>query len=136
MPETPIRLDIEPLQKALAQLQSGIESSQKEPSSEIIRDGVIQRFEYTIDLCWKALQRYLVHIAQVQESTLRTKKDLFREAARKGLIADAEAWIGYYEARNQTSHGYNTTSALSVYGSALQFPPAAEALLEELRKCC
>ncbi|MHB1756764.1 MAG: nucleotidyltransferase substrate binding protein [Leptospirillum sp.] len=86
-------LNLEPLEKAIDQLKSGIRQSNDNPHSEIIRDGVIQRFEYTMDLSWKLLQRYLKHIAQIDESAIRTKNDLFREAARLRVFSSAEACL-------------------------------------------
>ena len=84
-------LNLEPLEKAIEQLKSGIKQSNADPHNELLRDGVIQRFEYTMDLSWKLLQRYLKHIAQIDESAIRTKNDLFREAARLRIIASAAA---------------------------------------------
>jgi len=128
-------LNLDPLEKALTSLKEGIEASRKRPADDLARDGVIQRFEYTMDLCWKLLQRYLKEIAQMDESVLRTKKDLFREGAKRGLLGKAEDWIAYYEARNETSHTYNARIAGAVYGKAVAFPADAERLLSELRKC-
>lgn len=44
------------------------------------------------------LQRYLKTIAQVEESNILSKKDIFREVAHLRLITDAELWIGHYNA--------------------------------------
>ena len=126
-------LNLEPLEKAIEQLRSGIKQSQADPDNELLRDGVIQRFEYTMDLSWKMIQRYLKHIAQVEESAIRTKKDLFREAGRLRLITNVEAWFGYYEARNETSHTYDPPIAESVFKQAEMFLPDATRLLEALK---
>ena len=126
-------LNLEPLEKAISQLKSGIEQSRTVSDNDLLRDGVIQRFEYTMDLSWKMIQRYLKHIVQVDESVLRTKKDLFREAARLRLITNVEAWFGYYESRNETSHIYDSRIAESVFAQAELFLPDAIRLLEELK---
>ncbi|MHB8370665.1 MAG: nucleotidyltransferase substrate binding protein [Leptospirales bacterium] len=126
-------LNLEPLEKAIDQLKSGIRQSSDNPHSEIIRDGVIQRFEYTMDLSWKLLQRYLKHIAQIDESAIRTKNDLFREAARLRIVSSAEAWIGHYEARNETSHTYDSETAQRVFERAKLFLLDAISLLETLK---
>jgi nucleotidyltransferase substrate binding protein (TIGR01987 family) len=126
-------LNLEPLENALRQLEEGLKKAQLDLTDELHRDGVIQRFEYSMDLAWKNIQRYLKVIAQIDEAAIRTKKDLFREAARLKLIADAEAWIQHYEARNETSHGYDQKIAIVVFERAAIFLPDAKALLESLR---
>ena len=126
-------LNLEPLEKVIAQLHVGIAQSKGDPDNDLLRDGVIQRFEYTMDLSWKMIQRYLKHIAQVEESAIRTKKDLFREAGRLRLISNVEAWFGYYEARNETSHTYDPQIAESVFEQAELFLPDAISLLEKLK---
>ncbi len=126
-------LSLEALKKALPQLEKGIEQAGLNPGDELMRDGVIQRFEYSMDICWKTIQRYLKTVAGVQDSAIRSKKDLFREAARLALIQSAEAWIGHYEARNVTSHSYNARMAQQVFERAQLFLVDAKSLLAELQ---
>lgn len=126
-------ISFEPLEKAMKQLEAGISQSSSDPLNDLMRDGVIQRFEFTMDLCWKLLQRYLKEVVQVDEASIRSKKDLFREAARIKIIADAEAWIGHYEARNETSHVYDTERAEKVFNRVPQFFEDAKHLLEQLK---
>jgi nucleotidyltransferase substrate binding protein (TIGR01987 family) len=126
------QLNLDPLKKALQQLEAGLKEVKNTPADELRRDGVIQRFEYSMDLAWKSIQRYLKVIAQADEATIRTKKDLFREAARLKLIASAEDWIAHYEARNETTHVYNMATAVAVFERASLFLPDAKALVESL----
>jgi len=122
-------LNLYPLEKALIQLELGINRAEQNTNDELLRDGVIQRFEYTIDLSWKFLQRYLKVDLQIDESSIRSKKDIFREASRLKLIEDAERWITHYEARNSTSHEYNQEVAKAVYSQVLLFLPDVKKLL-------
>lgn len=126
-------LNLEPLEKAVSQLKRGLIQIEADPGNELMRDGVIQRFEYNMDLSWKFIQRYLKDIAQVDEVSIRSKKDLFREAAKLKLISDAEAWIGHYEARNLTSHVYDETTAQAVFERAELFLSDVVELLNNLR---
>ena len=126
-------LELEPLEKAIIQLETGIKYKEGNPSDDLLRDGVIQRFEYTMDLAWKFLQRYLKIDLQVDELVIRSKKDLFREAARLQVLDDAERWIVHYEARNATSHNYNQKIANRVYAQAKLFLPDVKKLMEMLK---
>lgn len=120
------------LQSALQTLEEGLDQAEATPANLLLRDGVIQRFEYSVDLCWKLLLRYLHHVAQVPESDIRTKRDIFREGARLGLLADPQAWFEYYDARNMTSHSYDSSVASGIYVLARPFSRDAHALLEAL----
>ena len=60
------------------------------------------------------------------------KRDLYREAAARGLIDDPTAWFGYQAARNETSHTYNAAKAREVHASGVSFADDAERLLRRL----
>ena len=53
------KLDLTSLKKALSSLQKAIERYGREPEDEEVRDSVIQRFEYSYELCWKILNKEL-----------------------------------------------------------------------------
>lgn len=108
------RLNLSALTLAIAQLEKGLGEFELHPDSELMRDGVIQRFQYTMDLAWKRMQWYS-KLIQLDETTIRSKNDLFREMARVRLIKSAEAWIGHYAARNETSHDYDLEKAEAVF---------------------
>jgi len=72
-------IEIGSLEKAILQLESGIKEAQQNLKSEIIRDGVIQRFEYTMDLAWKLMQRYKVDIIDWQSISDDFKKIIERD---------------------------------------------------------
>ena len=130
-----MKLDLSSLQKALSSLQKAIHRAEKNRQDEEVRDGVIQRFEYTYELSWKMLKRQLE-----QESSTPglidqlSFRDLLRDAAEKGILTDIEPWFVYREQRNITSHAYNANKAKSVYMTALDFVKDAELLLQSLEK--
>lgn len=128
-----MKIELTPLEKATAALQRGVTRATAFPEDEELRDAVIQRFEFTMDLSWKMIQRFLKNI-DIPDSEIRTKRDLFREAARIGLIGPPEKWFAYYEARNATSHTYNAEIAWQVFKKALEFSDDVQLLLNELKK--
>ena len=50
-------LDISPLVNAVARLREGLERHRREPQDEQLRDGLIQRFEFTYELSHRMLWR-------------------------------------------------------------------------------
>ena len=53
------RLDIRSLEKAVDRLQEGLDRYRRDTTDTQIRDGLIQRFEFTYELSHKMLKRYL-----------------------------------------------------------------------------
>lgn len=120
-------LILNPLADALKSLEKAL----AQPLDEFTRDASIQRFEYTFELCWKMIKRYLKENINLPEGSLR---DLFRQAAQQKLIASPGPWFEYQTARNLTSHTYNEMTADEVYEIAKSFAPEARKLLENLHK--
>lgn len=121
-------LDLSSFEKALFSLEKAL----KKPKDEFVRDAVIQRFEYTYELAWKMLKRYLVMTEGAETINPLAKKDLFRLAAEKSLIEEVNHWFQYYHARNETSHTYNESRAEEVYEAAEGFLKDAKTLLAVL----
>lgn len=127
------RLSVEALEKAIVRLEEGFSEAERYPELLTVRDGVIQRFEIAMDLSWKLMQRALKDIYQVNEGTLFSKKDIFRQAAKYHLLEDTETWFGHYDARNKTSHIYDSEEAARAFERARAFLVDAKLTLERLR---
>ena len=129
-----MNLNISSLEKAIASLEKAILRAKKNPVDEEVRDSVIQRFEYTYELCWKMLRRRL-ELDSPSPTTISSLgfKDLIREGAQFGLIQNPEAWFEYRRQRNITSHTYHEEKAISVYQTALVFLEDAQKLLSALQ---
>ena len=93
---------VENLRKAVDRLSEGILELQANESS-IVRDGVIQRFEFTTELAWKATREYLMDQGFVD---INSPKTVMKEAFSFGLITDDKIWIQILNDRNLTSHIY------------------------------
>ena len=113
------------LKKAVATLEDVF----AQPYTVYIRDATIQRFEYTYEIAWKLIQRILEKQFDIVASNL-PRKQLFKEAAKYGLIDDVEQWFAFREARNLTVHAYDETNADIVYQEAKKFLIAAKQLLK------
>jgi len=118
-------LILTPLIAATQSLALAIE----QPKNEFIRDAVIQRFEYTYELCWKFIKRDLTEDLGSEAINMLSRRDLFRTAADRGLIDDPVPWFAFHKARNETSHTYNKNTAELTYTTALEFLPRAQALV-------
>ena len=93
---------VENLRKAVERLSEGILELQANQSS-IVRDGIIQRFEFTTELAWKAAREYLMDQGFVD---INSPKSVMKEAFSYGLITDDKIWVQLLNDRNLTSHIY------------------------------
>ena len=100
------------LQRAtFAQALRRLEDALAQPDSEFIRDAIIQCFEFTFEMGWKTLFRYL---ALKGERIAAKAWDVLPAAFEARLIEDADAWMQLREYRNDTSHEYDQDKAAQV----------------------
>lgn len=114
-------LDLSSLRKAVGSLERAInvanaiiEGAVDTDQEKVIRAGVIQNFEFTYELCWKFIKRWLEENAGGSAVDGLTMKELFRLVAEKQLIKDVEAWFEYHKQRNKTAHTYNENTAENI----------------------
>ncbi|MCX6360078.1 MAG: nucleotidyltransferase substrate binding protein [Armatimonadetes bacterium] len=126
-------LDYTALRKALASLDRAMVRLVQAPSDEEVRDSVVQRFEYTYELCWKMLRRRMMaEAADPGEVGGMSYRELIRKGADRGFVADPTAWMLYRELRNLSSHTYDEAKAEEVSRSMPAFQRDAVALLAAL----
>ena len=75
---------------------------------EMIKEGLIQRFEYTHELAWNVMKDFF---EQEGNTTLMGSRSATREAFKKGIITDGENWMDMISSRNLTTHTYNEVVA-------------------------
>ncbi|OHB76524.1 MAG: nucleotidyltransferase [Planctomycetes bacterium RBG_16_55_9] len=73
--------------------------------SDLEKEGVVQRFEYTFELAWKSLKDYLVYSGIVFDQI--TPRRIIKEAFTAKIIKDGQLWIEMLEQRNLMSHTYD-----------------------------
>lgn len=134
-------LDLSSLQKAVGSLERAIKVANTviqgkvdTDQEEVIRAGVIQNFEFTYELCWKFMKRWLEENVSGQATDGLTMRELFRIAAEGHLIKDVEAWFDYHKKRNKTAHTYNEVIAEDVFNTAVCFVTDAKDLLRLLEE--
>ena len=113
-------IDLSSLAKSITSLDTAILRCEKTPADDLLRDGVIQRFEYTFELSYKMLKRVLEKMMLItSEVDLMSYKALLREGFERGLIDNVEQWMIYRQQRNMTSHTYTKSARPlgSVYNS-------------------
>lgn len=69
----------------------------KENPNLTIRDGVLQRFEFTTDLAWKTMREYLLTQGVIN---INTPRAVLIEAFNNNIIADGEGWLQLIHDRN------------------------------------
>jgi len=80
------------------------EAMEMEELNELERNGLIQRFEFTIDLAWKVMKDFMEHKGF---NFKPSPKDTFRYAQQSGFIHYAQELIDGLDIRNELSHDYS-----------------------------
>ena len=88
-------------EKAFMQLKTAVE---EEDLNELEKNGLIQRFEFTIELAWKVMKDFL---EEKGFSFNPSPKDTLRQAQQAMYITYAQMLIDGIELRNDLSHDYN-----------------------------
>ena len=97
------------LKNALSRLNEGI--AKYNETNDLLRDGVIQRFEFTFELAWKTLKAVFEDEGLIG---LNSPKSVLREAFAAELIKDDELWLAMLNDRNSTAHIYNERLAIEI----------------------
>lgn len=101
--------------RAVGRLSEALAEYEAVPDSTVIRDGVIQRFEFTFELSWKSLREYMEDQGAAMDAVF--SKQVFKAAYAAGLIDDAQVWLDMLASRNITSHVYDDAQAAQVVGA-------------------
>lgn len=95
----------ENLDRAFNLLEQGVERHAQQDLSDLEKEGIIQRFEYTFELAWKTLKDYLDYTGIVLEQI--TPRSVIKAAFNAKIIADGQAWIDMLSQRNLMAHTYH-----------------------------
>lgn len=126
----PMPLDLQSLQNAISSLEQALAVYQalgdqedralmigdfEETLRRVLQSGVIKHFEFTYELSWLSIKRWLEANVSPTTGDGVTRRELFRLAAESRLIDDVDHWMRYHLARNDTSHTCRKTTADAVF---------------------
>ena len=137
-----MRLDLTPLDDAIAQLEEAIEYhgsdlASGDPALKLhLRAAAIQAFEFTYELSFKMVKRHLEQVSpNPAEFDEMSFKAIMREAFRRGLVqSEVSIWDQYRKLRGTTSHTYNAAKAQLVFESLPDFLREAGFLRDQLQQ--
>jgi nucleotidyltransferase substrate binding protein (TIGR01987 family) len=89
--------------KAFALLEAGM--ARKSLLSQLEKEGIIHRFEFTLELAWKTLKDYLEESGIVMATV--TPRDVVKTAHAANIIAKSEVWLQMIDHRNLLAHTYD-----------------------------
>jgi nucleotidyltransferase substrate binding protein (TIGR01987 family) len=115
---------------ALNRLKEGI--LKFDEANDLLRDGLIQRFEFTFELAWKTLK---VCFEEDGLIGLNAPKTVLREAFSVGIIKDDELWLAMLNDRNSASHIYSEQLAIEICDNIKgKYVIALNELMEQIEK--
>ena len=113
---------------ALNRLKEGI--LKFDESNDLLRDGLIQRFEFTFELAWKTLKVCFEEDGLIR---LNAPKTVLREAFSAGIIKDDELWLAMLNDRNSTLHIYSEQLAIQICDNIkVKYVIALNELMEQI----
>ncbi|MFT7401019.1 MAG: nucleotidyltransferase substrate binding protein (TIGR01987 family) [Hydrogenophaga sp.] len=130
-----IALDLRSLVNAIDRLREGLARYQQDITDTQIRDGLIQRFEFTYEVSHKMLKRYLeMASATPEQFDSMPFADVIRTGNEQGLLlSDWLRWRQFRDMRSKTSHTYDEAIALHVVADIPAFLAEAVYLCDQLK---
>ena len=104
-----LAIKIEGYDNAIEKLNKSLEKDIKE--DELYLDAIIKRFEFSYELAWRLMKRFLSY----EGVDAQSPRAVIREAFNNGLINNPNVWLDMLEKRNLSSHTYNQETAETIY---------------------
>ncbi len=115
------------LGKALERLKEALKES---PETNVLAiDGTIQRFEFSIELFWKVLKKFLAQ----EGYEVKSPKQALQEAYQMEWIHDEALWLRMLDDRNETSHTYDDALANKIYSHISDYYSKMQEVYEILK---
>ncbi len=107
MKKSEVLIKIQNFEKALQRLKEAVEKAK----DDLDKDGVIQRFEFTVGLLWKTLKAILAY----QGIECYSPRNCIKEAFKANIINDDEIILDMLEDRNKSSHIYDEQTSEEIF---------------------
>jgi len=129
-------LKLESFSNAVARLEESLRRCEREPEDAQLRDGLIQRFEFTYEVAFNLLKRCVEHSASSKEVVSNLDfSEVIRQGWELGLLREeVGVWRSFRRRRNVMSHTYNEANAIEVCAEIPRFLAEAKFLLSQLEK--
>lgn len=108
MKKVDVLLAVEKLKKAYSRLTDAI----SRVHDDLDKDGVLQRFEFTMELLWKTL-KIVLEYNKIDASG--GPKHCIKQAFRYGFINDDEIILDMLDDRNRSSHVYDEETSDEIF---------------------
>ena len=95
---------LENFSRALLQLNEAVALLEQRELSNIEKQGFIKAFEFTHELAWNVMKDFSIYQGNTQ---IMGSRDATRDAFKKGLIENGEAWMQMIVTRNKAVHTYS-----------------------------
>lgn len=118
---------------ALAKYESAVdryEELKNEGFEDVYLDLIVKRFEFTYEMSWKALKRYLEFLG----FEIKSPRAAFKEGYAQQIITDEAVWLDMIEQRNLCSHVYDEFQISEILDKKESFKNAFVALKNRLEK--
>ncbi len=109
MKKYPWKESFESLGDAINRLEEVLKMTPDE--HQIVMDATIQRFEFTFELFWKTLKRFLF----VEGIDVKTPRETLEMAYQLKWINDEKLWLNMLKDRNEIPHIYNDGLVKDIY---------------------
>ena len=128
MKKNDVQYSLEQFQNAFNRLKEAILQAGED---ELKQDGALQRFEFTFELLWKTLKRYLEFLGK----RAANPRDTLKEALREELFTDEKTFLDMLEDRNTCSHTYDFATTRKIFEHIRTlYAPAIDNLIAEIEK--
>ncbi len=132
-------LNLSSLESAINELEyflNSYDSKEHQGDPKIVRIAAIKAFEFTYELTFKMMERYLREsAASVDDFKSATFKLIIRKAYAASITSKAiEEWEEFRENRNKTSHTYKEKIAIEVFEKIPAFLEEARYILKQLKE--